>query len=394
MWSKIFKTIVLFVLISSGNLIFSQDAPADFIPNGIKTVVIDPGHGGKDPGCHGKSTNEKTTVLAIGLKLGEYIKSKYPHIKVIYTRDKDEFIELDQRAKIANDNHADVFISIHANAASSAAYGTETYVLGLHRTKSQEEVAKRENSTIFFEENSEDKYKNFDLSPDAIIARQLQLSVFLDQSINLASKIQEQFKSIGRHDRGVKQAGFLVLYKTTMPSLLIETGFLTNVKEENYLKNPANQIKIANSIFRAFQEYVSEIEGVNSLVENGKDFESSIKEIENKEQENESILTTIEDKKEDKNGVVYFKVQIETSREKLPANHSRFKSVNVQEYKQDGLFKYTSGIFENDFEAANQYKNRMRQLGFEHAFVVGFIDGKRIPIDEAIKLSEENIGLE
>ncbi|HLV42520.1 MAG TPA: N-acetylmuramoyl-L-alanine amidase [Brumimicrobium sp.] len=381
MWPNIFKTIVLFVLLGCVHPIIGQENLDDVMSSGIKTVVIDPGHGGKDPGCHGGLTNEKTVVLAIGLKLGEYIKSKYPNINVIYTRDSDEFIELDNRAKIANDNHADVFISIHANAGGSAAYGTETYVLGLHRTESQQEVAERENSTILFEENSEEKYKDFELTPDAIIARQLQLSVFLNQSINLASRIQSQFKAIDRRDRGVKQAGFLVLYKTTMPSVLIETGFLTNQSEEKFLNDPVNQIKMANTIFKAFQEYVADIQGVNVLVENGKGFESSIKKINN--QEGETVVV------KEKENQVYFKVQVETSREKLALNHKRFNNVNVREYEQDGLYKYTAGLFENNFEEANQYKVEMQKLGFEHAFVVGFLNGKRIPIAEAIKMSKK-----
>lgn len=382
MWSNIFKTIVLFTLIGCVHPTFGQENLDEVLSSGIKTVVIDPGHGGKDPGCHGGITNEKTVVLAIGLKLGEYIKSKYPEIEVIFTRDSDEFIELDRRAKIANDNHADVFISIHANAASAAAYGTETYVLGLHRTESQQEVAERENSTILFEENSAEKYKDFELSPDAIIARQLQLNVFLNQSISLASKIQAQFKAINRRDRGVKQAGFLVLYKTTMPSVLIETGFLTNPGEEKFLNDPVNQIKMANTIFKAFQEYVAEIDGVNTLVENGKGYEASIEEIKAQEGEEKVILKEEENK-------VYFKIQIETSREKLSLNDKRFKNVSVSEYQQDGLFKYTAGLFENDFETADKYKEEMRALGFEHAFVVGFMNGKRIPIAEAIKLANK-----
>ena len=383
MWSNIFKTIVLFILLGCVHPTFGQKNLDDVLSSGIKTVVIDPGHGGKDPGCHGGVTNEKTVVLAIGLKLGEYIKSKYPHIEVIFTRDSDVFIELDNRAKIANDNHADVFISIHANAGGSAAYGSETYVLGLHRTESQQQVAERENSTILFEENSEEKYKDFELTPDAIIGRQLQLSVFLNQSISLASKIQAQFKAIDRRDRGVKQAGFLVLYKTTMPSVLIETGFLTNQTEEKFLHDPVNQIKMANTIFKAFQEYVAEIEGVNTLVENGKGFEASIKQIKNQPAaQDDSVI-------KEKDNQVYFKVQVETSREKLPLNHKRFNNVNVREYEQDGLYKYTAGLFENNFEGANLYKEEMQKLGFEHAFVVGFLNGKRIPIAEAIKLAKK-----
>ena len=171
------------------------------------------------------------------------IEDRYPEIEVLYTRKTDVFVELAERAKIANRNDADLFICIHANAASPQAYGTETYVLGLHRTDAQQRVAERENSTIHLEDDKGEKYKDFDLSPDAIIARQLQLSVFLDQSINFASKLQKEFKAIGRYNRGVKQAGFLVLYKTTMPSVLIETGFLTNPTEEKFLSDSTTQRK-------------------------------------------------------------------------------------------------------------------------------------------------------
>ncbi|MFA5574181.1 MAG: N-acetylmuramoyl-L-alanine amidase [Brumimicrobium sp.] len=346
------------------------------LPHGIKTVVIDPGHGGKDPGAHGTFANEKNIVLDIGLRLGEYIKSKYPEINVIYTREKDVFVRLEDRAKIANDNHADLFISIHANAASPAAYGTETYVLGLHRTKSQEEIAKRENSTIFFEDGATAS-KDFELSPDAIIARQIQLSVFLNQSIDVASKVQAHFKALGRHDRGVKQAGFLVLYHATMPSMLIEIGFITNPEEEKFMNSEAGKIKLANAIFRGFQEYKAEIEGINILVEDGKGYEESLEEV-------RSIASTSIVNNE-KKGAVYFKVQIETSRTELPLNSSRFKNINVQQYKDEGLFKYTTGAFENDFDSASRYKDQMKEIGFKYAFVVAFMDGKRISIDEGLK---------
>ena len=220
----IYRTVLILSLTFAFNKVTAQNELDEVLSSGIKTVVIDPGHGGKDPGCHGKHAKEKEVCLSVGLKLGAYIEQKYPHIKVVYTRKKDIFVELDQRAQIANKNNADLFICIHANAASPSANGAETYVLGLHRTESQQKVAERENSIIHFEDDPS-KYKDFDMSPDAIIARQLQLAVFLDQSINFASKVQRQFKSIGRYDRGVKQAGFLVLYKTTMPSVLIELGF-------------------------------------------------------------------------------------------------------------------------------------------------------------------------
>jgi N-acetylmuramoyl-L-alanine amidase len=344
----------------------------------LKTVVIDAGHGGKDPGCHGGYANEKTVCLNIALKLGEMIKKKYPNIKVVYTRDRDIFIELNERANIANRAKADLFICIHANAASPAAYGSETYVLGLHRTESQQKVAERENATIFMEDDKGAKYKDFDLSPDAIIARQIQLSVFLNQSISFADKLQKEFKRLGRYDRGVKQAGFLVLYKTTMPSVLIETGFLTNPNEEKFLGDMEGQQKMASAMFTAFEQYKNELEGVSSKTTNSIPVET-----------NDPFT---QEQSTDTNGQlnkVVFKVQIETSETQLPPTASKFKGLTVFEYRQDNLYKYTVGSFEEDFKAANAYKNELRSTGFAHAFVVAFQNGDRINLEKAIKLAQK-----
>lgn len=370
---KLFFASIPFVLLAFKSTSNKQDT----INSAIKTIVIDAGHGGKDPGCHGAASNEKSVCLSIALKLGNAIKAKYPGIKVIYTRDKDVFVELDERAKIANRAKADLFICIHANSASPAAFGTETYVLGLHRTESQAKIADRENSTIYLEADKGEKYKDFDLSPDAIIARQLQLSVFLDQSILFASKLQQEFKKLGRYDRGVKQAGFLVLYKTTMPSVLIETGFLTNPGEEKFLGENDGQIRMANAMFSAFEKYKSDLEGVSSVSN-----KPIIDEV--PEAPKQNLPTTVEPTKE----LITFRIQIETSEVKLAKNAARFKGFEVMEYQQDGFFKYTTGQFENDFKAANAYKNELRQKGFPNAFVVAFQNGERINLEKAIKLAE------
>ncbi len=370
---KLFFASIPFVLLAFKSTSNKQDT----INSAIKTVVIDAGHGGKDPGCHGAASNEKSVCLSIALKLGNAIKAKYPGIKVIYTRDKDVFVELDERAKIANRAKADLFICIHANSASPAAFGTETYVLGLHRTESQAKIADRENSTIYLEADKGEKYKDFDLSPDAIIARQLQLSVFLDQSILFASKLQQEFKKLGRYDRGVKQAGFLVLYKTTMPSVLIETGFLTNPGEEKFLGDNDGQIRMANAMFSAFEKYKSDLEGVTSVTN-----KPIIEEV--PEAPKQNLPSTVEPTKE----LVIFRIQIETSEVKLAKNAARFKGFEVMEYQQDGFFKYTTGQFENDFKTANAYKNELRQKGFPNAFVVAFQNGERINLEKAIKLAE------
>jgi N-acetylmuramoyl-L-alanine amidase len=343
-------------------------------PGTIKTIVIDAGHGGKDPGCHGSSAHEKNVCLAMALELGRKIKEAYPEIKVIFTRDKDVFVELDDRAKIANKANADLFICIHANSASPSAYGTETYVLGLHKTDAQAKIADRENSTIYLEADKGEKYKDFDMSPDAIIARQLQLSVFLDQSIIFADKLQDEFKAIGRYNRGVKQAGFLVLYKTTMPSVLIETGFLTNKDEEKFLADEEGQKKMAGAMFTAFEKYKAGLEGVDYKTRGNQE---------------EEVKDKAPVEKNELNDKVVFRVQIETSETKIAANSSRFKKHDVFEYQQDKLYKYTVGEFVGDFNAANSYKNELRQKEFPNAFVVAFQNGERISLEKAIKLAEK-----
>lgn len=345
----------------------------------IKTVVIDAGHGGKDPGCHGSSAFEKNVCLSMALELGKSIKAKYPGIKVIYTRDKDVFVELDERAHIANKANADLFICIHANSASPTAYGTETYVLGLHKTDAQAKIADRENSVINFEDDK-DKYKDFDLTPDALILRQLQLSVYLDHSISFAEKLQSEFKTLGRSDRGVRQAGFLVLYKTTMPSVLIETGFLTNAEEEKFLSDTTNQKKMSGAMFNAFEKYKKELEGIDSQ---SKTTPSNNTAVKTEDPKTETKPTTV------KNADIYFRVQIETSETKLSLTNAKFKGVAVNEYQQDNLYKYTAGDFKNDFKAASNYKNELRNKGFSNAFVVAFQNGERINLEKAIKLAEK-----
>jgi N-acetylmuramoyl-L-alanine amidase len=366
---RMFAIAVLFVVGFGSSVIAQVD---EFSMGTIKTVVIDAGHGGKDPGCHGALAQEKHVCLSMALMLGSKINKTYPDIKVIYTRDTDVFVELGERAKIANRNNADLFICIHANAASASAYGTETYVLGLHRTESQQNVAARENAIIHLEDDGGAKYKSFDMSPDAIIARQIQLSVFLDQSINFASKLQTEFTSIGRHNRGVKQAGFLVLYKTTMPSVLIETGFLTNPKEEKFLADSSTQDQMASSMFTAFRKYKNELEGIDEQTVDENPVETPILVV-------DEVASTD----------VVFRVQIETSESKIGLTDSKFKGNTVYEYSQNGLYKYTVGSFVNNFNAASKMKTDMRANGFDHAFVVGFLNGERINLQKAINLAEK-----
>lgn len=231
----------------------------------IRTVVIDAGHGGKDPGTVGKSIKEKDVVLKIALKVGEYIEKNIPEVKVIYTRKTDVFIELNERAAISNRNKADLFISIHANAISSPkTYGTETWVMGLHKSEDNLAVAKRENSVILYEDNYQEHYEGFDNSPESYIMFSLMQNAYLENSLKFADKIEKQFKNkAGRHSRGVKQAGFVVLYKTATPSVLVEAGFLSNETEEKFLGTDNGRDLIASGIYRAFKEYKSEVESIN-----------------------------------------------------------------------------------------------------------------------------------
>jgi N-acetylmuramoyl-L-alanine amidase len=344
------------------------------VSNAVQTVVIDAGHGGKDPGCHGSFAFEKIVCLNMALRLGELIKATYPDVKVIYTRNTDVFVELYERANIANRANADLFICIHANAGSTSAYGTETYVLGLHRTESQQRVAETENSIITLENDKGAKYGDFDMSPDAIIGIQLQMSVNLDKSIRFAELLQKEFKRLGRYDRGVKQAGFLVLYKTTMPSVLIETGFLPNREEEKFIGSSEGQEKMAQSMLKAFVSYKNEREG-KGVTEPA----DAIKPTENtSENQSVEVLDT----------ALFFSVQITTSEKKIPLNSALFFGLNVKEYQQDNLFKYYVGFYKNDIDGAKNYKVEMNEKGFKNAFVIAFLGGERISIEKAIKLAE------
>lgn len=230
---------------------------------GLKTIVIDAGHGGKDPGTSGKKHQEKDIALAVALEVGRLMKQHLPEVKVIYTRDKDEFIELHERAGIANRNHADLFISIHCNAGIPAAIGSETYVMGLNKSKGNLDVAKRENAVIAQEDNFAEKYGGFNpKSPLAHIFFANYQNAHLTNSLKLAEKIEDHMKTKTlRKSRGVRQDGFLVLWRTAMPSVLVEIGYLSNPKDEKFLASEQGQTQIAASIYRAVRDYKMEVEG-------------------------------------------------------------------------------------------------------------------------------------
>ncbi|MBL7864990.1 MAG: N-acetylmuramoyl-L-alanine amidase [Cyclobacteriaceae bacterium] len=234
--------------------------------NAVYTVVIDAGHGGKDPGTHGQFLKEKDVALKIALKVGQYIEKNMPGVKVIYTRKTDVYLALDERAAIANKHKADLFICIHANAVSKEEiYGTETYVMGLHKSEANLDVAKRENAVILLDNNYEERYEGFDPNtPESNILFSIAQSAFQESSLKFAGKVESQFKQrLGRKSHGVKQAGFWVLWRTAMPSVLIEVGFLTNKKEEKFLGESNGQDLIASGIYRAFKEYKAQVEAIN-----------------------------------------------------------------------------------------------------------------------------------
>lgn len=223
------------------------------------TLVIDAGHGGKDPGAISKRSKEKDINLAVALALGKLVESNCPDVKVVYTRKTDVFVELDERCNIANRAKADLFISIHTNATAAKVgpQGTETYTLGMHKAAENLAVAKRENAVITMESNYEQKYEGFDpKSSESYIIFELMQDHFMERSVKLAGLIQKQFKqTAGRIDKGVHQAGFLVLRDTSMPSVLVELGYINNPGDENYLSTQSGREAMARSIYNAFKSY-------------------------------------------------------------------------------------------------------------------------------------------
>jgi N-acetylmuramoyl-L-alanine amidase len=337
----------------------------------VNRVVIDAGHGGKDPGAVGKHSREKDIALAIALKTGEYIEKYLPGTEVIYTRKTDVFIELHRRAQIANESKASLFISIHCNAAKSTApYGTETYVMGLHRSEANLEVAKLENAAILNEENYSDMYEGFDPNQDEdYITLTMFQDAFLEQSTILADEIQRQFRErVKRKDRGVFQAGFLVLYRTAMPGVLVETGFITNEEDERFLMSEDGQAYLASAIYRAVKYYKEEMER--------KDNKASV-----------ASRDYVQEPEPVKPPDIFFRVQFLSSKSKINLSEKKYRDIpDIREYRQDGLYKYSSGNFTR-YEDALQHLNHMRSVKkYKDAFMISFRDEERISLEEARQL--------
>lgn len=356
-------------------------------------VVLDAGHGGKDPGRPTKhGYKEKNIALKIVLAVGKALQNQ-PDIEVIYTRDKDVFVELRERAKIANNADADLFISVHCNAHHTQAYGSETYVLGLHANQLNFEVAKQENEVIFLEEDYQTHYEGFDPnSPESLIGLILNQEEYLDQSIMLARLVQDSFKNkLKRKDRGVKQAGFWVLHNTYMPSVLIETGFITNKKEGDYLNSSKGQKDVSTSIIDAISNYKKQLDQnvgedvydneVSEVLAHKN--EISIKEIPMKGAKNDSTSEIITEELifDD----VIFKVQIAAGYRKLAPKAYNFNGLkDVSREKSKKLYKYYYGET-SDYNKVKRLKEEAKQKGFSSCFIVANKNGKRIALSEVLK---------
>lgn len=345
--------------------------------NSIKTVVIDPGHGGKDPGTiwGGGRYREKDIVLQVSLRLGEMIKAAYPHIKVLYTRASDKYIELNERSDFANRNKADIFISVHVNATKSTAVsGTETFVMGTHKSESNFELCKAENSVIVLEENYESKYEGFNPnSPESYIIFSLLQNTHLEQSLKLAELMQNEYKKGPVYaNRGVKQGGLIVLWRSTMPAVLTEIGFLSNAKDRSTMITKEGQRKIAANIFRAFKRYKESFEcGSTDMTTTG---ESAVNG--NVPSDNASN-STIAPKTPAENGgkAQYYSIQILSVGKQLKNNAPDLKGRKDFHFiKMGNTYKYLIGKYSGRAEAAKALQAVKRE--FKGAFVVKVSDNK------------------
>ena len=338
------------------------------------TVVLDAGHGGNDSGAPGKRGKEKDINLSVTLKLGGLIEKNCPDTKVIYTRTKDVFIPLHRRAEIANNAKANLFISIHTNSVASRTsevYGTETYTLGLHRTKDNLEVAKKENSVILIEDDYKQRYAGFNPnSAESYIIFEFMQDNNMAQSVEFAKLIQNRFRLSNRRDKGVHQAGFLVLRQTSMPSVLIELGYITNPNEESFLLSQRGSTTMAESIYKAFLEYKKGV--------------LTGKETKTEEYNRESTSQNKTAKRDIDPNHPVFKIQILTSTKILPSNSREFKGLNpVNYYKERGLVKYTYGA-DTDYNKILRMKRNLVDKKFKDAFIIAFKDGKKMNINTAI----------
>lgn len=395
-----FRNYILLIFISilslNYSLSFAQQKTKDFI------VVIDPGHGGHDPGAVGKTAKEKNINLNVALKVGNLIKRNNKDVKVIYTRDRDVFIPLLRRAEIANNAKADLFISIHTNsvAKNKVVKGTSTWTLGLSKSKENLAVAQRENAVILYENDYKTRYAGFNPnSAESYIIFEFMQDKHMEQSVHLASLVQRQFKNrCKRIDKGVHQAEFLVLKESAMPSILIELGFISTPEEERYLTTESGTTNLANGIYHAFIAYKREHEirltGSSQTVIPEENASGSLyaaekevvtQQMSNKQETSKSVasnnntsITT-----GSKNQETIFKVQILAAASPIKPNDKIFKGLqNVDSYKEKGMYKYTYGA-STDYNKVLQTQRNI-SAKFKGAFIVAFKGGQKINTNEAI----------
>ena len=357
--------VIFSFLFLTTTLVYSQDKK--FI------VVLDAGHGGNDPGNIGNGYREKTIALKVVKEIRNELQ-KINDIKVILTRDKDVLINLWKRGEIANKAKADLFVSIHCDSHSSNAYGAGTFVLGLHANKRNFDVAKRENAVISLEDNYRERYNGFDVnSEESVLGLTLLQEENLDKSFLLAADIQQNFsQALKRKNRGVKQAGFVVLHQTYMPSVLIELGFLTNKNEGKFLNSKSGQQKMAKEIARSIKKYYNQLK-LNTVVVNDQiSIESS----------KVDAIIIDEDKLEEE---VVFKIQIASSKNKIQLKSYNFKGLkNVQRVKVGSYYKYYFGVTTN----YNKVKNSLlkaKSKGYSDAYIAAFKKGKKVSLTEVLK---------
>lgn len=366
------------------------------------TVVIDAGHGGHDPGAIGKRGKEKNINLSVALKLGKLIKQNCPDTRVVYTREKDVFIPLHRRAEIANDAKANLFISIHTNSVASRnsrVSGTETYTLGLHRTQENLEVAKKENAVILIEDDYKQRYAGFNPnSSESYIIFEFLQDKNMAQSVNFATKVQRCFRNANRTDKGVHQAGFLVLRATSMPSVLIELGYITNPTEEAYLMSDRGSSTLAKSIYQAFLNYKGGKVSTTQTADET-DTVSTLAEVEETTASPQPQTPAVRKQKtasaQDSapasiSGKPVFKIQILTSSRKLSSNSKQFKGLTpVDSYEENGIIKYTYGADTNYNKILRLKRNKVDSK-FKDAFIIAFKDGQKVNINQAIREFKRN----
>ena len=380
----LYRNVSCIFLLSCALLFISFIGGVKKTTNKIKTIVIDPGHGGKDSGTMGTKRYriyEKHIALDVSLKLGAYISQSFPDIDVIYTRDSDVFLELNERTEIANKVDADLFISIHCDGFTNPQpSGASVFVMGMSKLKENMDVAMRENSAMYLEDNYQQKYEGFDpKSKESYIVFSLMQNAYLNQSLNIAEKVEKEFSTrANRKSRGVKQAPFYVISRTNMPSILVECGFLTNPQEEDFLHSDIGQDYIASAIFRAFRSYKEEMEG--NL------FEKTKKEKINKKKDEEKIIEVNNKNISQINNVVY-RVQIGTYLKSM-IHVPLFKEIGAYEENTQSIYKYYVGN-SSDKNIVEKIRIDMKEKGFKDAFIVAFYKGKRISTKEALNLQKK-----